>query len=231
MDIQSKSARPMSKPRGCLDNGLPESDSRRSALNGLQSRRTDRGLSRRSLFRRGGALPRRRSRRGAGRVREHDHAGGRRRPAGGGKGILGDPTAGGPGRRAGIPLARARLPGHASPPRRRGRELGQARARRRAADLQLRRLPQPGGHQGVRQAGGRQRPGHDVRHARRGVLEAQHRGPRVRRHLLHARSALAARRRAAHPAAELRADPQPAEERLAGAAQPVLRRRPALLVP
>ena len=46
----------------------------------------------------------------------------------------------------------------------------QARARRRAEDLQLRRLPQPGDHQGVRQAGGRQRPGHDVRDARRGVL-------------------------------------------------------------
>ena len=35
----------------------------------------------------------------------------------------------------------------------------------------------------------------------------------------------------AHPAAELRADPEPAEERLARAAQPVLRRRPALQRP
>ena len=42
---------------------------------------------------------------------------------------------------------------------------------------------------------------------------------------------LAARRAAADPAAELRPDPEPREERLAGAAQPVLRRRPALLGP
>ena len=141
------------------------------------------------------------------------------------------PDRGRPGRQRRHPARAPRLPGRPAQARRPGRELGQARARRRAADLQLRRLPQPGGHQGVRQAGGRQRPRHHLRHARRGVLEAQHRRPRVRRHLLDARPALAARRPQAHPAAELRADPEPAEERLARAAQPVLRRRPALQRP
>ena len=94
---------------------------------------------------------------------------------------------------------------------------GQARARRRAEGLQLRRLPQPEGDQGVRPARGRVRPRHHLHDARRGVHQAQLR-PRVRRHLLLARAAVEVRRRRAHPAARARADPEPEEERLARAA-------------
>ena len=132
--------------------------------------------------------------------------------AGGGKGIMGDPTAGGPVDAAGIPLARrdypVTLPRIGDPVK-----AGEARERRRAADLQLRRLPQPGGHQGVRQAGGRERAGDDVRLARRGVHEALDRPLRVRRHLHRARPPAAAGRPQAAAAAELRPDPEPGQGR------------------
>ena len=217
--------------RGSCLTAPAESDSRRAALNEPSTpEEPPQGVSRRSLLRRGGRARARRGRRRGLAGCENTTtpvaaAGG----GGGGKGHPRRPDRRRPGRRRRASRSRAAttrstLPAH----RRRRSRLGEARARRRAADLQLRRLPQPGGHQGVRQAGRRQRPRHDVRDARRGVLEAQHRRPRVRRHLLDARPALAARRAQAHPAAELRADPEPAEERLAGAAQPVLRRRPAL---
>ena len=58
---------------------------------------------------------RRRRRRGDRRLREHDDAGGRRAaPAAAAKGLLGDPTAGGPVDAAGHPARAARLPGHAA---------------------------------------------------------------------------------------------------------------------
>ena len=136
-----------------------------------------------------------------------------------------------PRRRRGHPARAARLPGRPAAHRRHGQVEHEARARRRAQDLQLRRLPRPGDDQGVRQAGGRQRPGDDVPDARGGVQQAERRQPRGRRDLLDARPAVAPRRPPAPDAAQPRARPQPDEERLARAAQPVLRRRGPLQHP
>ena len=141
---------------------------------------------------------------------------------------MGDPTAGGPVDAPGIPLARrdypVTLPKIGDPVK-----AGQAREGRRAAGLQLRRLPQPGGHQGLRQAGGRERPGDDVQLARRGVHEALDRA---------ASSSTSSSRRpttcrgwsAGGCIQPLNLDlvPNLQDRGVAGAADPVLRRRPAL---
>ena len=151
-------------------------------------------------------------------VREHHHADpGRRRSRGGGKGLLGDPTAGGPVDAFGIPLARRDYPVTLPRTKKPVDAAAEARARRRAEGLQLRRLPQPEGAQGVRQAGGRVGPRHHLHDARRGVHEAAARAsefdvifssPEVLSKFVGAELVAAAR---------ARPDPQPREERLAGA--------------
>ena len=168
---------------------------------------------RRSLFARAGGLALRGAGAALARLREHDDAGRRRgRGGGGGKGILGDPTAGGPVDASGIPLARrdypVTLPRVGEP----SKSGAKPETRRRAADLQLRRLPQSGGPQGSSAS----RRASSVRVTTFDTLDEaftklEHRPAAVRRHLHLAGPALAARRAPAHPAAELRADPEPAQ--------------------
>ena len=191
------------------------------------------GISRRSLLQaRGRRHARRRSRRGGRRLREHHDARGRRAaPAAAAKGLLGDPTAGGPVDAAGIPLARRDYP--VTLPRI-GDIVSSSAKPERGGELRIYNYADyidPAVIKAFGKAERRQRPRDDVRDARRGVLEAQHRRPRVRRDLLDAGSALAPGRPPADPAAQPRARPEPAEERLARGGQPVLRRRPALLGP
>ena len=155
MDIQSTTAGPKVRTLYKLDNGLPS----RIVVGCFE--RAFKAAGRRTVAavaaRRGGHWP---LTAGVGaawpaartpRRRWPPPAAARRR-----QGHPGRPDRGRPGRQRRHPArARATTPSSLPQARRGGQELGEARARRRAADLQLRRLPQPGGPQGVRQAGGR----------------------------------------------------------------------------
>ena len=171
----------------------------------------------------------RRRRRRAGRLREHHDAGAPRGAGGGGKGILGDPTAGGPVDAAGIPLARRDYP--VTLPRLGDAVKSSAKPERggELRDLQLRRLPQPGG--ASRSSASRRAS--SVRVTTFDTLDeafSKLATGGLKFDVIFSSPDQLSRLvgRQLDPAAQLRADPEPAEERLARAARPVLRRRPAL---
>ena len=227
--------RPGGRDRGAALTWPAESDSRPPALNdpSKPARDASSGCRAGRCCRRGGALAARR----AAPARRWPAARTPRRrwppaaPAGGGKGILGDPDRGRPGRQRRHP---ARAQDYPVVLPRLGDAVESSAKPERGGELQIYNYADYL-NPAVIKAFGKQE-GVSVRVTTFDTLDEAFSklstgGLRVRRHLLDARPALAPRRRAAHPAAELRADPQPAEERLARAAQPVLRRRPALQRP
>ena len=188
-------------------------------------------MSRRSLLRRGGALAAHRGRRrGAGRLREHHDAGGRRRrrAAAARASWATRPRAGrstAPASRSRAATTRSTLPrlGDA------GQELGASPSA--AASCRSTTTPTTSTRRSSRSSASRRASASASRRSTRSTRRSRSSAPAASQFDVifstpDQLSRLVGRR--AHPAAELRADPEPAEERLAGAAQPVLRRRPAL---